>query len=355
MPTMSLPPQRQRRVRAGVRPTGTALQAERVPINATSGQVLIDPASQADDAPWSDEPEWRSISIPAELHGQRLDKVLVAMAPEFSRSHLQHLVKGGHVRLDGHAAVSASCKVAAGQRVELVLVPGAQSLAFRPEPIALDVVHEDEHLLVLNKTAGMVVHPAAGNWSGTLLNALLAHHRGAAEVARAGIVHRLDKDTSGLMVVAKTVATHATLVRAIAAREVHREYQAIVHGAVATTAFVIEAALGRDPRSRVRMSVLERGKPARTDVQAIAVQGGFSALRCTLHTGRTHQIRVHLASRGHPLVGDAIYGGSPALGLQRQALHAVRLAFVHPHSGQQLVFEAPAPEDFKSAWCTLAD
>jgi 23S rRNA pseudouridine1911/1915/1917 synthase len=219
-------------------------------------------------------------------------------------------------------------------------------------PIA--IVFEDEHLLVVDKAAGMVVHPAAGNWSGTLLNALLAHHRGAASLARAGIVHRLDKDTSGLMVVGKTLPALTALTRAIAAREVQREYLALVHGEVHPASFSIAAPIGRDPQSRVRMAVVASGRPARTDVRAVAVAGGFSALRCTLHTGRTHQIRVHLASRGHPLVADAVYGGKPALGMTRQALHATRLAFVHPVSGQQLSFEAAPPADLASAWRNVA-
>jgi 23S rRNA pseudouridine1911/1915/1917 synthase len=322
-----------------------------------------DPAADADsladadsaETPWNDEPEKREALVSAALHGARLDKAVVAMAPEFSRSHLQTLIEGGHVRVDGRAVTTASRKVTAGQRIAVELMPTPQSQAFRPEPLVLSVVHEDPHLLVVNKAAGMVVHPAAGNWSGTLLNGLLAHHAGAAALPRAGIVHRLDKDTSGLMVVGKTLQAVTALVRAIAAREVHRQYFAIAHGELAQAALRIDAPVGRDPQSRIRMAVLASGKPAMTDVERVATGGGFSALRCTLHTGRTHQIRVHLASRGHPLVADATYGGTPALGMQRQALHATRLELAHPIDGRGLSFSAEAPSDFASAWARVQE
>ena len=297
-----------------------------------------------------DASELRSVRVPDNLHGERLDKVVVSFAPEFSRSHLQSLIAAGHVCVDGQVRATASSKVAAGQRLDLELVPTAESRAFRAEAQPLAIVHEDAHLLVLDKRAGWVVHPAAGNWSGTLLNALLAHHRGAASLPRAGIVHRLDKDTSGLMVVAKTLPAFTALVRAIAAREVHREYRAIVHGEVAVAPFSIDAPIGRDPRVRVRMAISSQGKPARTDVERLAFAAGHSAVHCTLHSGRTHQIRVHLASRGHPLVGDALYGGRPALGMQRQALHAARLAFRHPATAKAQSFETAAPLDFAHAW-----
>jgi 23S rRNA pseudouridine1911/1915/1917 synthase len=219
--------------------------------------------------------------------------------------------------------------------------------------MALSALFEDEHLMVIDKPAGLVVHPAAGHWGGTLLNGLLAHHAAAARLPRAGIVHRLDKDTSGLMVVAKTLPAMTALVRAIAGRDVHREYLAIAHGRFLPHSASIEAPIGRDPRSRVRMAVVAGGKPARTDVLRIASASGASALRCTLHTGRTHQIRVHLASRGHPLVADALYGGNPLFGLTRQALHAAALRFQHPVTGAPLAFEAPLPADLAAAWEAL--
>jgi 23S rRNA pseudouridine1911/1915/1917 synthase len=284
--------------------------------------------------------------------GQRLDKFLAGRLPELSRARLQALLGAGEVRRDGDLITEGASRVKPGQRFTVGLPEPAPA---RPAPEArpLDVLYEDEHLLVLDKPAGLVVHPAPGNWSGTLLNGLLARHAGAAVLPRAGIVHRLDKDTSGLMVVGKTLPAVTALSKAIAARKVHRHYLALAHGQVEPAVQQIEAAIGRDPVSRVRMAVLASGKPARTDVQCVAHRGGFSALQCKLHSGRTHQIRVHLAWCGHPLVADALYGGAAGLGLQRQGLHAARLRLQHPLHGDWMEFQAAPPADFAAAWASV--
>ena len=301
------------------------------------------------------EAETRPFVIAPALHGERLDRALAALVPGFSRSYLQQLIEEGAVRLRGSASLKAAQKVRAGEAGEIELRPTPQSQAFLPEALPLAVVHEDEHLLVVDKPAGLVVHPAPGNWSGTLLNALLARDAAARMLPRAGIVHRLDKDTSGLMVVARTRAAMERLVAMIAARTVSRQYMALAHrpweGAAQRR---VEAAIGRDPRNRLRMAVVDPqrhpGKPAATVLRRMQQAEAGCAVLCTLETGRTHQIRVHMAHIGHPLVGDPLYGGAPAAGLQRQALHAFRLAFAHPLTGEPLVLHSPLPADLRAAW-----
>jgi 23S rRNA pseudouridine1911/1915/1917 synthase len=318
--------------------------------------ISTDPAGQdlAENAADMVDSELRPLCITEALHGERLDRALVELVPEFSRSYLQQLIESGAVTLQGKLVLKPSAKVRAGDAGSIELRPTLQSQAFKPEAMALDVVFEDAFLRVIHKPAGLVVHPAPGNWSGTLLNGLLARDVQAQMLPRAGIVHRLDKDTSGLMVVARTRATMDALVALIAAREVSRQYLAIGHKPwVGPANRSVALPIGRDPRNRLRMAAvdlaLHAGKTARTDIALLANfdQGCF--VRCTLHTGRTHQIRVHMASAGHPLVGDVLYGGTSALGLERQALHATQLAFVHPMTGESLRLHAPLPDDMRQA------
>ncbi|MEO8654593.1 MAG: RluA family pseudouridine synthase [Ramlibacter sp.] len=294
--------------------------------------------------------ELRAFVIAASNHGDRLDRALVALAPEFSRSYLQQLIEAGAVTLNNGTVTRCAHRVKAGDQGTIELRPTPQSQSFRPEPMELKVVFEDEHLLVIDKPAGLVVHPAPGNWSGTLLNGLLARDAGAALLPRAGIVHRLDKDTSGLMVVARTRAMMDALVQRIAARQVARQYVALAHRAWSGPASrQVDAPIGRDPRNRLRMAVVDSGKPAVTRFDRLQECAQGCWVRATLQTGRTHQIRVHMAHIGHPLVADELYGGAPAAGLTRQALHAWRLAFDHPVGGRALEFQAPLPADLQQA------
>ncbi len=301
-----------------------------------------------DSADAGPEVELRRFVVDAAHHGDRLDRALAALAPEFSRSFLQQMIEAGAVVLGDTAVIKSSHKVKAGDQGTIELRPTPQSQAFRPEPMALDVMFQDDHLLVVNKPAGLVVHPAPGNWSGTLLNGLLARDAQAALLPRAGIEHRLDKDTSGLMVVARTRAGMDGLVRGIAAREVARQYVALAHRAWAgAKSRRVEAPIGRDPRNRLRMAVVESGKTAATTFELLQEADAGCWVRATLETGRTHQIRVHMAHAGHPLVADELYGGARAAGLERQALHAYRLAFTHPVTAQVLEFHAPLPSDLR--------
>ena len=300
------------------------------------------------------EVEHRELVVSAEFHGQRADKALAQGVSEFSRSYLQQLLADGAVTLNGKVLAKPSAKVAVGDKLCVEMRPTQQSMAFQPEEMDLQVVYEDDDLLVINKPAGLVVHPAPGNWTGTLLNGLLARDEKARQVPRAGIVHRLDKDTSGLMVVARNRSTMDALIKMIAARDVSRQYLAIAHKEWgARKRREVNLPIGRDPRNRLRMAVvdlnLHPGKAAQTDFDWLAGDATHNLVRCTLHTGRTHQIRVHMASLGHSLIADALYGGHPEGGLERQALHAFRLAFEHPVSKKPLVLHAPLPQDMAAA------
>jgi 23S rRNA pseudouridine1911/1915/1917 synthase len=297
----------------------------------------------------------RQFTIPDALRGLRLDQALAELVPDCSRARLQQWIRSGEITLD-ERAVRARDRVAGGEHVCIDAELAGQTRD-APEPIALQLVYEDAALLVINKPAGLVVHPAAGNPAGTLLNALLHHDPGLAALPRAGIVHRLDKDTSGLLVVARTLAAHKALVAALAARDVHREYLALVYG-VLTAGATIDAPVGRHPVDRKRMAVVSGGKPAVTRYRVEERFRMHSLLRVQLETGRTHQIRVHLAHRHYPIVGDPVYGGRLRLpagasaelraelqAFRRQALHAVRLSLQHPASGETVSWEAPLPDD----------
>ena len=288
------------------------------------------------------------------MHGWRIDRALAALIPEFSRSYLQQLMADGAVVLRDTALRKPALRIAAGDRLTVELRPTQQAQAFVPEAMTLDVVFEDADLLVIHKPAGLVVHPAAGNWTGTLLNGLLAHHAAAASLPRAGIVHRLDKDTSGLMLVGKSRVAMEALVRAIAAREVNRQYLALAHGRwQGMPERGVDQPIGRDVHNRLRMSVVRpesgHGKTAQTTARLIEGSDQACLVACKLHTGRTHQIRVHMAWLGHPLVGDTLYGGRVQWGMARQALHAARLRLQHPITGKNLDFESPPPADMQAA------
>lgn len=307
----------------------------------------------AADPVTGDEPEMKPItlSLTAVDGGVRLDKVLSGHIPQFSRGRIQQWIEAGRVTIDG---VTARMKSTVFGDEQIVVLPEAapEELAFMPEPMALSIVFEDAAILVIDKPAGLVVHPAAGNWSGTLLNGLLYHCPALGGVPRAGIVHRLDKETSGLMVVAKTLEAHTDLVRQLQARTVKRQYLALVWGEPRISG-TIEGAIGRHPRDRVKMAVLENAtaKPALTHFRRLAVGKldgrTVSLVQCQLETGRTHQIRVHMQSIGAPLVGDAVYG-KPHLAavFGRQALQAWQLGLVHPATRQACEWSVPLATDF---------
>jgi 23S rRNA pseudouridine1911/1915/1917 synthase len=298
-------------------------------------------------------------TIPIEYLGERLDRVAAELCPQFSRSQLQKWIKSGNLKLNNVAA-NVRDKVSGGDEIIIIplLTPKITDL---PENIKLDIVYEDDHLLVLNKAAGLVVHPGAGNQSGTLVNALLAHNSEQQNIPRAGIVHRLDKDTTGLMMVAKTLETHNALVNQLQEREVKREYLALVSKEV-IAGDTIEANIGRHPRDRKRMAVLTTGggKTAITHFRVEQRLLHHTLLRVRLETGRTHQIRVHLSWKHMPIVGDRVYGGRTRVPaniddvlrtqlqkMNRQALHATRLTIQHPDTGEVISWEVPMPKDMQ--------
>jgi 23S rRNA pseudouridine1911/1915/1917 synthase len=294
-----------------------------------------------------------TLKLEADACGQRLDKVLSGLLPQYSRGRLQQWIEEGRVTVDGKPAKVRATMY--GDEVLRVEPQASQSdTAYLPEAIDINVIYEDDELIVINKPAGLVVHPGAGNWSGTLLNGLLYRWPQLVGVPRAGIVHRLDKDTSGLMVVAKTLTAQTDLVRQLQERSVSREYFALVWGQPVSNGR-IEAAIGRHPRERVKMAVstLPTAKPAVTHYQKLGMgklDGRPVALvQCQLETGRTHQIRVHMQSIGFPLVGDGVYGKQHLVFMfPRQALHARRLALIHPATGEECAWTASLPEDFMS-------
>ena len=333
-----------------------SVQSKLIISSATA--AISPPDDSLDEGEASAAFELRQAMVPVASHGDRLDRALAGIVPEFSRNYLQQLIDASAVQVNGQTVTKASAKVKAGDDLKIELKPTPQSQAFKPEEMALEIVFEDEHLLIVNKPPGLVVHPAPGNWSGTLLNGLLARDAQASALPRAGIVHRLDKDTSGLMVVARQRQVMDKLVAMIAERTVSREYLALAHGAwQGARSRQVEAPIGRDPRNRLRMAVVDleknSGKTASTGFFLLQGEEAHCLLRCKLQTGRTHQIRVHLASIGHPLVSDSVYGGAPDGGMTRQALHAYRLAFSHPVTGAALEFRAPVPDDLEAALLNL--
>ena len=298
-----------------------------------------------------------ALTVAADFGGQRLDQILAQLMPHHSRSRLQGWIREGRVEVDGAVIDEPKQKLWGGEKIGVAEAPDERTESAAPENIPLKIVHEDDTLLVLDKPAGLVVHPGSGNWSGTLLNALLHYAPQLDKVPRAGIVHRLDKDTSGLMVVAKTLAAQTDLVRQLQAHTVKRYYQALVRGEV-ERAGTVDAPIGRHPTQRTKMAIVKSGKPARTHYRVVERFIGCTLVECSLETGRTHQIRVHMTSIAHPLVGDAVYGGGASRVPQgavfhRQALHARRLGLVHPASGKPMLWKSSLPEDLAELIETL--
>jgi 23S rRNA pseudouridine1911/1915/1917 synthase len=301
-----------------------------------------------------------TLEIPQSLGGMRLDLALLELMPDQSRSRLQAWIKEGRVTVDDQKT-TPKLKVWGGEKVTIVPQESPQVSAFKAQDIPLDIIYEDQHLLVINKPAGMVVHPAAGNWDGTLLNALLFHYSQLGELPRAGIVHRLDKDTSGLLVVAKTIVAQNSLVKQLQERTVKREYRAIVWGNIWRNG-VVDQPIGRHPHSRTKMAVTKMGKPSVTHYEVLERFSVHTYVRCMLETGRTHQIRVHMQYLKAPLVGDPVYGLRGIVphramtqtlidalaNFKRQALHAIRLGLIHPESGEPMQWQIELPSDMKA-------
>ena len=302
----------------------------------------------------------RLLVVPESHAGLRVDVALQQLLPEFSRSKLQEWIKNEFVTVN-QSAITSKHKVYAGDEIKVIVQQNPENNAFLPEAIPLDIVFEDDTLLVINKPAGMVVHPAAGNWSGTLLNALLHHMPDIGNIPRCGIVHRLDKETSGLLVVAKTLSAQTHLVQQLQARTVKREYRAIVWGQLWKNG-VVNQPIGRHPSIRTRMAVHLSGKPAITHYEILERFGVHTYLRCNLETGRTHQIRVHMQYLKAPIVGDPVYGlksimpiksmsdtlRQHILGFHRQALHAIRLGLIHPLTSEAMEWSIDLPNDMKA-------
>ncbi|MFR0541253.1 RluA family pseudouridine synthase [Lactobacillus delbrueckii] len=295
----------------------------------------------------------REYELTAQASGQRLDKYLAEEMTDLSRSRIKELVQAGEVLVNGKKS-KVSYKVQKGDLIQVTVLP-LEPLALKAENIPLDIVYEDEDVIVVNKPQGMVVHPAAGHPSHTLVNALLYHTRDLAdspEGFRPGIVHRIDKDTSGLLMVAKNAAARESLEKQLAAKSNKRQYLAIVHGNFAEEEGTIDAPIGRNPKDRKQMAVVEKGKSAVTHFKVLEQYQGYSLVECQLETGRTHQIRVHMAYIGHPLAGDPLYGPRKTLPGHGQFLHAKTLGFEQPSTGEWLEFSVQPPEIFQQ---TVAD
>ena len=295
--------------------------------------------------------DWR---VGLDQHDLRLDKALALWVPACSRSYLAQLIEQEAASINGRTVVKPSVKLRAGEQVRLLMRPAPAHQAFAPQDVAFETVYVDDHIRVIHKRAGLVVHPGAGNWDGTLLNGLLFHDPLAAELPRAGIVHRLDKDTSGLMVVARTRQAMGNLVEQMANREIERLYVALVQGQWKhAQQRTVDGWMGRDPKVRTRMAMWQHEsmglRYSRTHIWRLDGHALAALVGCKLDTGRTHQVRVHLAHLKHPLVADAVYGGSQAWGLERQALHACQLSLRHPISQKRITWTADMPEDMQQA------